>query len=59
VSGREVILDVQSAAKGDVARTGGDAARAASLLGWSPSVGLEGGLERQVAWHRSRQTAPA
>ncbi|MEX0985660.1 MAG: NAD-dependent epimerase/dehydratase family protein [Actinomycetota bacterium] len=59
LTGREVLLDVRDAARGDVRRTGGSRERAERLLGWEPAVGLEAGLARQVAWHRSRQVTPA
>jgi nucleoside-diphosphate-sugar epimerase len=55
--GREITLDVQPAAAGDVHRTGGSPERARALLGWSPQVGLDDGLARQVDWHRSRRAA--
>ncbi len=32
-----------------------DNTRARELLGWSPSVGLEDGLERTIAWHRAQK----
>lgn len=35
---------------GDVFRTGGSTSRAEALLGWSPTVGIEEGLQSQVAW---------
>ncbi len=59
LTGREVLLDVRDAATGDVRRTGGSRERAERLLGWEPAIGLEAGLARQVAWHRSRQVTPA
>jgi len=49
-------LDVRRVARcdGDVTRTGGDATRAAELLGWSPRVGIAEGLARQWEWVRGR-----
>ncbi|MCK8608286.1 NAD-dependent epimerase/dehydratase family protein [Agromyces sp. C10] len=38
------------AVPGDVARTGGDNARIASVLGWQPAFGLEAGLRAQSEW---------
>jgi nucleoside-diphosphate-sugar epimerase len=53
--GRPVVVDALPPAPGDVDRTGGSVERASALLGWSPSVGLEDGLRRQVDWHRARR----
>jgi nucleoside-diphosphate-sugar epimerase len=38
---------------GDVARTGGDSTKAASLLGWRPEVSLREGIRRQIAHERT------
>lgn len=51
-------LDRRPRAAGDVERTGGSAERATSLLGWTPTVGLREGLERQVSWHLDRAAHP-
>ncbi len=51
--GQPVPVEWLPAQPGDVARTGGDVQRAASLLGWSPAVTLEQGVARQVEWHRA------
>jgi nucleoside-diphosphate-sugar epimerase len=51
---REVPIRSAPVAVGDVRRTGGSTERAAALLGWQPRVPIREGLERQVAWHRSR-----
>lgn len=51
--GRSVPVEWLPAQPGDVARTGGDVHRAASLLGWAPAVTLEQGIARQVEWHRA------
>ncbi len=49
-------LDVRRVARsdGDVTRTGGDATRAAEVLGWQPRVGIVEGLARQWEWVRDR-----
>ena len=49
-------LDVQRLPRsdGDVTRTGGDATRAAEVLGWEPQVGITEGLARQWEWVRGR-----
>jgi nucleoside-diphosphate-sugar epimerase len=57
--GRPPSLSPSGHAPGDVDRTGGSTERARALLGWSPSVGLEEGLARQVEWHSARLAAPA
>ena len=53
-TGQTVPVEQLAAQSGDVARTGGSIERAAKLLDWRPLVDLEGGVERQVAWHRAR-----
>ena len=49
-------LDVRHVARsdGDVTRTGGDASRAAELLGWRPRTGIVEGLAQQWEWVRGR-----
>ncbi|BCJ47187.1 putative UDP-glucose epimerase YtcB [Actinoplanes ianthinogenes] len=42
-------------APGDVACTWAGTDRAARLLGWTASTGLDDGLARQIAWHRGRR----
>lgn len=54
LTGRTVQLDRRPAQAGDVDRTGGAVDLAASLLGWTPRVSIDEGLERQVHWHRQR-----
>ena len=55
ITGRQVALHRASPQAGDVERTGGSTARALALIGWSPAVSVADGLQRQVAWHLSRQ----
>jgi nucleoside-diphosphate-sugar epimerase len=57
LTGAEVPLRREPAAKGDVRRTGGARGRVRDLLGWAPTVGLRDGLARQVDWHRDRAAA--
>jgi nucleoside-diphosphate-sugar epimerase len=38
---------------GDVAVTSADTSRAVRRLGWAPQVGLDEGIEAQLAWHRA------
>ncbi|MEV0898895.1 NAD-dependent epimerase/dehydratase family protein [Actinoplanes sp. NPDC049802] len=45
----------KDAAPGDVARTWAGADRAAELLGWTATTGLDEGLAAQIAWHRGRR----
>jgi nucleoside-diphosphate-sugar epimerase len=58
LTGSKIALDRRPAAAGDVTRTGGAAARVASLLDWEPAVGLREGLARQVSWHLERRVRP-
>ena len=44
---------------GDVDRTWADVSKAAAELGWSPSVGLDEGLDRFVDWYRRQSAAAA
>jgi UDP-glucuronate 4-epimerase len=53
--GCPVPLERREAERGDVVRTGGSTQRAAELLGWHPTVPLDDGLARQVAWHVERR----
>lgn len=46
-----IALDRHDVAAGDARRTGGDITAARRWLGWSPRVGVNEGLARQVAWH--------
>lgn len=52
--GRQVTVEAGSPRAGDVERTGGSAALANQLLGWSPRHEITSGLKAQVEWHRSR-----
>lgn len=42
-------------APGDVTRTWAGTGRAARLLGWTATTGLDDGLAQQIAWHRRRR----
>ncbi|MEU4625165.1 NAD-dependent epimerase/dehydratase family protein [Actinoplanes sp. NPDC023801] len=42
-------------ARGDVRRTWAGTERAAALLGWTATTGLDEGLTSQIAWHRARR----
>jgi UDP-glucuronate 4-epimerase len=53
-NGAPVKVDAQPKQAGDAVRNGGSIARAQQLLGWEPQVSLRDGVERQLAWHRSR-----
>lgn len=44
---------------GDVPRTEGTIHAAGEHLGWSPTIDLRTGLQRQVAWHRSLRNGGA
>lgn len=55
LTGRQVALDRTPPQAGDVERTGASTVRAQALMGWSPTVSVSDGLEKQVAWHLARQ----
>ena len=57
LTGRPIPIERTHVQKGDVHRTGGSIERAASVLEWEPHVSVEQGLERQVAWHITKQAA--
>ena len=54
--GRPVRVSPQPRQAGDVDRTGGSPAAAATLLGWSSATTLADGIAAQVAWHLARRT---
>src|SRR5208283_5163758 len=54
VAGRPEPARYAEAKPGEQLRSSLDAALAARLLGWSPSVRLEEGLRRTLAWFRER-----
>jgi UDP-glucose 4-epimerase len=54
ITGRELRIDRQEAAPGDVRHTSADLGRARRLLGYEPRVGLEDGLRQEVDWLRRR-----
>lgn len=53
--GTPVPVDRQPAQPGDVGKTAGATHRIQQALGWQPTVPLEEGIRRQVAWHRARR----
>ena len=55
--GREVALAHQAPRPGDVRRLVADATRAATMLGWRPTVAFEDGLARTLAWYRDQGVA--
>jgi len=42
-------------AKSEIFRVSVDSSKADRLLGWRPTIGLEEGLRRTVAWMRERK----
>jgi UDP-glucuronate 4-epimerase len=54
IAGRPVPTVLGPAARGDVARTCADTARAGHDLGWRPRVALRQGLGAELAWVRGR-----
>ncbi|MFT7461699.1 MAG: UDP-glucuronate 4-epimerase [Pseudohongiellaceae bacterium] len=53
--GKEPLVDWQPMQPGDVHRTFADVSRARDELGYAPSVDVEEGLARFVAWYRSAE----
>lgn len=51
--GGQAEIRYSAATHGDVARTGGDSSATREILGWSPQVPLQDGLERHVEWVRT------
>jgi nucleoside-diphosphate-sugar epimerase len=51
-AGSEVPVERRAAKPGDVAVTAADTSRTTSALGWTPVVGIDEGLQTQIAWHR-------
>jgi nucleoside-diphosphate-sugar epimerase len=51
--GHRIRIDGKPAQPGDAERNGADISRAESLLGWTPRVSLEEGLEAQVEFGRN------
>ncbi|MFL5798042.1 MAG: NAD-dependent epimerase/dehydratase family protein [Actinomycetota bacterium] len=54
LTGRDLHIERREAAPGDVRHTSADLGRARRLLGYAPSVDLEEGLRREIAWMRAR-----
>jgi UDP-glucuronate 4-epimerase len=57
-TGRTAAITRKPAQPGDVQRTFADIARARTLLGYAPQVGVRDGIPRFVDWYR-RHAAPA
>lgn len=51
--GQPIQVEDRGSQPGDVERTGGAIENANEVLGWRPRVGLQSGLEAQLAWHRT------
>jgi UDP-glucose 4-epimerase len=54
ISGREAKPTYEPARTGDVKHSVADVAKARGILGYSPAVSLDVGLERVFSWYRSR-----
>ena len=52
LNGRPLRVEHTASVKGDVFRTGGDTTKVTQLLGWTPTVTIEEGLARHLAWAR-------
>jgi len=50
LTGRKAIVQMCPARAGDQRYTGADIRRITKMLGWEPTVSLEEGLNRQIAW---------
>ena len=57
VSGRDVAVRREEAARGDARRTAADVSRIRGELGWSPATSLEDGLRAQWSWALARVAA--
>jgi nucleoside-diphosphate-sugar epimerase len=53
--GKRPRFDRRPAHPADVPATWANIAKANRLLGWSPQVSIEEGLQRSVAWYRENQ----
>lgn len=52
LNGGALTVEHTDTVKGDVFRTGGDTTKITELLGWKPTVSIEEGLARHLAWAR-------
>lgn len=59
MTGRRVQIRQESARPGDQRYTSADTAKIFRHLGWQPSIELDEGLARQVAWHRGESQRQA
>lgn len=53
-SGKKAKLKLGEKVKADMDVTWADISKAKSLLGWTPKISFEEGIERLVKWHQSR-----
>ena len=56
--GKPAIIDRKPAQAGDVPLTFADISKARAMLGYNPSVKIEEGIKRFVAWFLEEQTLP-
>ncbi len=54
VTGKKARLEIRGAQPGDVTGTWADIAKARGLLGWTPQVTMQEGLERYYRWWRKQ-----
>lgn len=52
----DLIAEMQAPRPGDVLRLYADSRRANAILGWKPTIDLDEGCRRLLAWHRDRGT---
>lgn len=53
ITGRPAIIERHSPRTGDQLATGADIAKLTRHIGWTPTTGIDEGLERQVEWQKS------
>lgn len=58
ITGRKAVLRREPARRGDQRATGADTTKLARDLGWRPTIGLDEGLARQVAWQKALALTP-
>jgi nucleoside-diphosphate-sugar epimerase len=54
IVGKQIAPQFDPARPGDVRDSQADIAKAGKLLGWTPQIGFQAGIEKAVAWYRQR-----
>lgn len=55
ISGKKAKLKFNSKVQADMDVTWADISKAQRILGWTPQVGFEAGVEKLMAWHKQNQ----